>query len=114
MGSYWDQRGSIRNRIDEIFVNLGKDIGLRHQLGKSTYSLPKISLRNNVIDSEISFARFGLAVQNEIGEIIKQATRQPLVPQQINTRVNQEEHNTTPTGVTSEGRAKPRKVVPSL
>ena len=100
----------VRDRIDEIFVNLGKDIGLRHQFGKSTYSLPKISLRNNIIDSEISFARFSLAVQNEIGEIIKQATRQPPVPQQINTRVNQEEHNTTPTGVISDGRAKPRKV----
>ena len=100
----------IRDRIDEIFVNLGKDIGLRHQLGKSTYPLPKVSLRNNIIDSEISFARFGLAVQNEIGEIIKQATRQPPVPQQINTRVNQGEHNTTPTGAISDGRAKPRKV----
>ena len=100
----------IQDRIDAIFVNLGKDIGLRHQLGKSTYPLPKISLRNNIIDSEISFARFGLAVQNEIGEIIKQATRQPPVQQQINTRVNQEEHNTTPTGATSDGRAKPRKV----
>ena len=54
----------VRDRIDEIFVNLGKDIGLRHQFGMSTYSLPKISLCNNVIDSEISFARFGLAVQN--------------------------------------------------
>ena len=100
----------VRDRIDEIFVNLGKDIGLRHQFGRSTYSLPKISLRNNVIDSEISFARFGLAVQNEIGDVIKQATRQPPVPQQINTRATQEEHNTTPTGVTSDGRAKPRKV----
>ena len=100
----------IRDRIDEVFVNLGKDIGLRHQLGKSTYPLPKISLRNNIIDSEISFARFGLAVQNEIGEIIKQATRQPPVPQQINTRVKPREPDTTPTGVTSDGRAKPRKV----
>ena len=100
----------IRDRTDEIFVNLGKDIGLRHQFGKSTYPLPKVSLRNNIIDSEISFARFGLAVQKEIGEIIKQATRQPIIPQQINTRVNQEEHNTTPTGATSDGRAKPRKV----
>ena len=100
----------VRDRIEEIFVNLGKDIGLRHQFGKSTYSLPKISLRNNIIDSEISFARFGLAIQNELGEIMKQATRQPPVPQQKTTRTTQEEHNTTPTGVTSDGRAKPRKV----
>ena len=100
----------VRDRIDKIFVNLGKNIGLRHQFGKSTNSLPKISLRNNIIDSEISFARFGLAIQNEIGEMIKQATRQPPVPQQTTTRTTQEEHNTTPTGVTSDGRAKPRKV----
>ena len=95
----------VRDRIEEIFVNLGKDIGLRHQFGKSTYSLPKISLCNNIIDSEISFARFGLAIQNKIGNMIKQATRQPPVPQQTTTQTTQEEHNTTPTGVTSDGRA---------
>ena len=100
----------VRDRIDEIFVNLDKDIGLRHQFGKSTYSLPNISLCNNVINSEISFARFGLAVQNEIGDMIKQATRQPPVPQQINTWATKEEHNATPTVVTLDGRAKPRKV----
>ena len=109
MGPTRPSQKRVRDRIEEIFVNLGKDIGLRHQFGKSTYSLPKISLRNNVIDSEISFARFGLAIQNEIGDMIKQATRQPPVPQQT-TRTTQEEHNTTPTGVTSDGRAKPRKV----
>ena len=100
----------IRDRIEEIFVNLGKDIGLRHQFGKSTYTLPKISLRNNIIDSEVSFARFGLAIQNELGEIMKQATRQPPVPVPQPVQTIQEEHNTTPTGVTSDGNAKPRKV----
>ena len=100
----------IRDRIEEIFINLGKDIGLRHQFGKSTYTLPKVSLRNTIIDSEISFARFGLAIQNELGEIMKQATRQPPVPVPQQVQTTQEEHNTTPTGVTSDGKAKPRKV----
>ena len=100
----------VRDRIEEIFVNLGKDIGLRHQFGKSTYTLPKISLRNNIIDSEVSFARFGLAIQNKLGEIMKQATRQPPAPVPQPVQTTQEEHNTTPTGVTSNGKAKPRKV----
>ena len=100
----------VRDRIEEIFINLGKDIGLRHQFGKSTYTLPKVSLRNNIIDSEVSFARFGLAIQNELGEIMKQATRQPPVPVPQQVQTTQEEHNTTPTGVTSDGKAKPRKV----
>ena len=100
----------IRDRIEDIFINLGKDIGLRHQFGKSTYTLPKVSLRNTIIDSEISFARFGLAIQNELGEIMKQATRQPPVPVPQQVQTTQEEHNTTPTGMTSDGKAKPRKV----
>ena len=100
----------VRDRIEEIFINLDKDIGLRHQFGKSTYTLPKVSLRNNIIDSEISFARFGLAIQNELGEIMKQATRQPPVPVPQLVQPTQEEHNTTPTGVKSDGKAKPRKV----
>ena len=100
----------IRDRIEEIFINLGKDIGLRHQYGKSTYTLPKVSLHNNIIDSEISFARFGLAIQNELGEIMKQATRQPPVPVPQQVQTTQEEHITTPTGITSNGKAKPRKV----
>ena len=100
----------IRDRIEEIFINLGKDIGLRHQYGKSTYTLPKVSLHNNIIDSEISFARFGLAIQNELGEIMKQATRQPPVPVLQQVQTTQEEHITTPTGITSNGKAKPRKV----
>ena len=100
----------IRDKIEEIFINLGKDIGLRHQFGKATYTLPKISLRNNLIDSEVSFARFGLAIQNELGEIMKQATRQPPVPVPQQVQTTQDEHNTTPTGVTSNGKTKPRKV----
>ena len=100
----------IRDKIEEIFINLGKDIGLRHQFGKATYTLPKISLRNNLIDSEASFARFGLAIQNELGEIMKQATRQPPVPVPQQIQTTQDEHNDTPTGVTSNGKTKPRKV----
>ena len=100
----------IRDKIEEIFINLGKDIGLRHQFGKATYTLPKISLRNNLIDSEASFARFGLAIQNELGEIMKQATRQPPVPVPQQVQTTQDEHNDTPTGVTSNGKTKPRKV----
>ena len=40
----------IRGRTDEIFVKLGKDNGLRHQVGKTTYPLPKVSITNNTID----------------------------------------------------------------
>ena len=54
----------IRDRIEEIFINLGKDIGLRHQFGKSTYTLPKVSLRNNIIDSEISFGNSSSGYQS--------------------------------------------------
>ena len=62
------------------------------------------------MDSEVSFTRFGLAIQNELADIMKQATRQPSVPVPQQVQTTQDEHNTTPTGVISNGKTKPRKV----
>ena len=91
-------------------MKLGKDNGLRHQVRKTTYPLPKISITNNTIDSEKAYAKFGLALQNEICEIIKQAAQLPTAFQQRATQINHPEPDTTPTGATSNGRVKPRKV----
>ena len=109
----------IRDRINEIFVRLGHDNGLRQQVDKSTYPLPKILLRNYNIDSEKAFAKFGLAVQKEIHEILMKATRHPppfssvVNPQgnlQGNPQGNPQGPDTTPTGTKPNGRVQPRKV----
>ena len=100
----------VRDRTDNIFVKLGKDNSLRHQVGKTTYPLPKVSITNNTTDSEKAYAKYGLAVQNEIRDIIKQAARQPPPFQQRATQDNLPEPDSTPTETTANSRVKPRKV----